>query len=94
MTCLGLLLLAVDVAADLKGAAAHSQVAEPSGLLALCYHDVVVTEEEMKRDEMSVTVDRLIQHLSWLAGEGYTPISLAQWHGSEPLPEKPVLVDL
>ncbi|MEQ9451777.1 MAG: poly-beta-1,6-N-acetyl-D-glucosamine N-deacetylase PgaB [Pseudomonadales bacterium] len=67
-------------------------VAEGPDLLALCYHDVVHTEEAMKKDPMAITVDMLVQHLSWLAGAGYTPVSLAHWRSDQPLPEKPVLL--
>lgn len=68
--------------------------AEPR-LLALCYHDVVTSAAEARADPMAVTVDALTQQFSWLAANGYQPISLEQWAAAaagEPLPDKPVLL--
>ena len=67
----------------------------PPQLPALCYHDVVETLEEAQKDRMSVTVDTLVQHFSWLANNGYEPISLKQWQSADSLddlPEKPILL--
>ena len=61
-------------------------------LLALCYHDVVATHEETLRDPTAVTVDTLVQHLSWLSANGYETVSLAQWRVGRDLPEKPLLL--
>ena len=67
----------------------------PPRLPALCYHDVVETLAEAQKDPMSVTVDTLVQHFSWLANNGYKPISLKQWQSAETLedlPDKPILL--
>lgn len=67
----------------------------PVGLLALSYHDVVDLEAQTLTDRLAVTSDQLIQHFSWLAGNGYQPISLQQWRDAQqggPLPDKPVLL--
>ena len=88
LTCIVVLLLSALPFSPL----AATKTAPPSELLALCYHDVVHTEEEAKLDQSAVTVDMLVQHLSWLAGSGYTPITLQQWYSDAPLPDKPVLL--
>ena len=74
---------------------AHSAQDRVTQLVALCYHDVVTEPAATLVDPMAVTVDTLITHLSWLTGNGYTPISLAQWRAAAegaPLPAKPVLL--
>lgn len=62
-------------------------------LLALSYHDVVpvLTADA---DSTTITVDELVRQLTWLAAEGYQPITLDQWLQDDHsrLPEKPVLL--
>ena len=86
------LAMVLVVATCLPAAAAQTRY---SDLLALCYHDVVDTYEQTLLDDMAVTVDTLVRHLSWLAANGYEPISLAQWQAAAQggaLPDKPVLL--
>ncbi|MEQ8484532.1 MAG: poly-beta-1,6-N-acetyl-D-glucosamine N-deacetylase PgaB [Pseudomonadales bacterium] len=73
-------------------AAAPAQTAEPP-LLALSYHDVVpaLTADA---DATTITVNELVRHFTWLAAEGYQPITLDDWLNADRgrLPEKPVLL--
>lgn len=68
--------------------------ADAGDFLALSYHDVVETREELMPD--SVTLDHLIYHFEWLLAEGYHPVSVAEIldarAGGKPLPPKAVLL--
>ena len=73
----------------------HAARESATEMVALCYHDVVTDTAQTLIDPMAITVDTLISHLSWLKGNGYTPITLAQWRAAAdgaPLPQKPVLL--
>ena len=60
----------------------------------LCYHEV--TDNTALISRAGITTDMFIQHLDWLHGNGYQPISIQQWvdasEGGKPLPEKAVLL--
>lgn len=62
--------------------------------LVLCYHDVADVVDDP--DGMTISTDRLVQHLSWLRAEGYRAIGvddlLAAQRGERPLPAKAVLL--
>jgi len=74
--------------------AADAGVAERNGFVAIALHDVVDTRAQL--DEDSVTSDRLVVLLEWLAGNGWTAISLDDIerarNGGAPLPRKAVLI--
>ena len=62
--------------------------------LVLCYHDVAEVPDDP--DGMAISTDRLIQHFSWLRGQGYQSIDiddlLAAERQERPLPDKAVLL--
>jgi len=74
--------------------AADAGVGERNGFVAIALHDVVDTRAQL--DEDSVTSDRLVVLLEWLAGNGWTAISLDDIerarNGGAPLPPKAVLI--
>jgi biofilm PGA synthesis lipoprotein PgaB len=66
----------------------------PGSFLSLCYHNVEDDDPDQRFD--GVSTSHLIEQMSWLKHEGYTPISindlLAARAGKKPLPPKAVLL--
>ncbi len=62
--------------------------------VAIAYHDVVDTREELASD--AVTTDHLIDQFEWLLANNYHPVSVSDLilanRGEKKLPEKPVLL--
>ncbi|MBO9716790.1 MAG: poly-beta-1,6-N-acetyl-D-glucosamine N-deacetylase PgaB [Pseudoxanthomonas sp.] len=87
------LLLSLAVVAPLRAAPATAP-ADGTGYVAIALHDVVDSPTQL--DEDSVTSDRLVVLLEWLAGNGWTAVSLDDieraGRGIAPLPPKAVLI--
>lgn len=77
---------------------AGASAAEPAPavrVLALSYHDVVERAEEIREERTTITVEQLINQLSWLDAHGFEPITLDQWNAAaagDDLPPRPVLL--
>jgi poly-beta-1,6-N-acetyl-D-glucosamine N-deacetylase len=86
------LVVALTLALPALGVPAAS--APPSGFIALSYHNV----EDSSPDQsfVGVTTEKLVAQLSWLQGNGYSPVTvdelLAARDGGKPLPDKAVLL--
>lgn len=69
-------------------------IAGESEFIAIAYHDVVDSREELASD--GVTTDHLIAHFEWLLANQYHPISIddliAAEQGKKALPKKAVLL--
>jgi len=74
--------------------AAQAQAREGNAFMSIALHDVVDTPAQL--DEDSVTSDRLVVLLEWLAGNGWTAVGLDDVErarrGIQPLPRKAVLI--
>lgn len=90
-----LILLASLVPAGLSNAGQTSQgVAWTGDFVVLCYHDVADIPDD--QDGVTISVDNLIQHFSWLREHGYRTISiddlLAAQRNEHKLPEKALMI--
>ncbi|HEY1140435.1 MAG TPA: poly-beta-1,6-N-acetyl-D-glucosamine N-deacetylase PgaB [Lysobacter sp.] len=85
------LIMAMSVTAS---HAAQAQAPDGTAFMSIALHDVVDTPAQL--DEDSVTSDRLVVLLEWLAGNGWTAVGLDDIErarrGIEPLPRKAVLI--
>ena len=74
--------------------AAQAQAPDGTAFMSIALHDVVDTPAQL--DEDSVTSDRFVVLLEWLAGNGWTAVGLDDIErarrGVEPLPRKAVLI--
>lgn len=76
--------------------AAAQEAAENQPLLVLSYHDIRDEVLPGDGDAYATSTQNFAAHLDWLAGHGYTAVSLSQVvaHARDgaPLPRKPVLI--
>ena len=92
LSMLTLMLLGLGVTCP----AAAQEAAENQPLLVLSYHDIRDEVLPGDGDAYATSTQNFAAHLDWLAGHGYTAVSLSQVvaHARDgaPLPRKPVLI--